>query len=495
MKPLILPACLASLVSAAWATDIPVSAGQSIQAAIQSASPGDRLLVAPGTYLGGIDLLGKAIEIQGVGGPGVTIIDAELAGRAVTMLNAEGPQTILRGLTITRGSMPYTAGGVVTNGTPTLIDCVIRQNYGRAGAGVSGSPTMTDCIIEDNVSSLNHGGGVYGHPTMTRCTIRRNRCTSADGGGLYVIGGNAVFTDCVIEGNSAVLAYSKAGGAFVHSTSTALFDHCIIAGNSAGGGNNGAYAGGIWGHAGVTLRHCTLSGNLLGVGAPHGAAVYGAAVLEDCIVFGNETPQLEGVGSVSYSLVEGGWAGAGNIDSDPLFWDMANGDYHLMAGSPCIDTGNPAGTPDPDGSLPDMGALPYDSTYTGGPVTYCLAEPNSTGMAAVMGWSGSVSVASNDLTLHTAGCPAGQFGIYLMGGSQAYLPVAQGYLCVGAPLYRMDIVQTDGSGAVSVAVDNQAPALGAPAIAGGDIWNFQLWYRDFGGNANFSDGLMVTFEP
>ena len=41
----------------------------------------------------------------------------------------------------------------------------------------------------------------------------------------------------------------------------------------------------------------------------------------------------------TYSLIEGGHPGTGNIDADPLFVDLSSGDIHLSAGSPCIDAG------------------------------------------------------------------------------------------------------------------------------------------------------------
>jgi len=69
---------------------------------------------------------------------------------------------------------------------------------------------------------------------------------------------------------------------------------------------------------------------------------------------------------ITYSDIEGDWEGEVNIDIDPLFIDLENGDYTLQEGSPCID----AGTADIDGdgedditdfigSAPDMGAYEF----------------------------------------------------------------------------------------------------------------------------------------
>ena len=47
-----------------------------------------------------------------------------------------------------------------------------------------------------------------------------------------------------------------------------------------------------------------------------------------------------GIVEHTYSNVEGGFPGIGNIDADPLFVDQANEDYHLSLGSPCINGGS-----------------------------------------------------------------------------------------------------------------------------------------------------------
>jgi len=61
---------------------------------------------------------------------------------------------------------------------------------------------------------------------------------------------------------------------------------------------------------------------------------------------------------VTYSDVEGGWPGDGNINIDPLFVDAdgpdddpntwEDNDYHLSPGSACIDAGDPVFVPGPD---------------------------------------------------------------------------------------------------------------------------------------------------
>jgi hypothetical protein len=44
---------------------------------------------------------------------------------------------------------------------------------------------------------------------------------------------------------------------------------------------------------------------------------------------------------VEYSNIEGGYPGHTNIDFDPLFIDIAGGDYHLFHCSPAVDAGDP----------------------------------------------------------------------------------------------------------------------------------------------------------
>ncbi|NQU05233.1 MAG: choice-of-anchor D domain-containing protein, partial [Calditrichaeota bacterium] len=86
-----------------------------------------------------------------------------------------------------------------------------------------------------------------------------------------------------------------------------------------------------------------------------------------CIFWNNVPAQIAGDGElrVTYSDIQNGYDGEGNIDADPIFADPDNGDFHLTwanwrdddeTKSPCIDTGNPDRILDPEATRADMGA-------------------------------------------------------------------------------------------------------------------------------------------
>ena len=96
----------------------------------------------------------------------------------------------------------------------------------------------------------------------------------------------------------------------------------------------------------------TVADNQLGVGLhKHYLQSGGIATLVNCIVWGNGTELELRDGStvgVTYSNVEGGWPGEGNINTDPRFLAPQEGDYQLGEDSPCVDAASPAGAPDED---------------------------------------------------------------------------------------------------------------------------------------------------
>jgi PKD repeat protein len=89
--------------------------------------------------------------------------------------------------------------------------------------------------------------------------------------------------------------------------------------------------------------------------------------------------------SIDYTNIEGSYPGSGNINSDPLFTNTAAYDYSLQNSSPCIDAGFLYLTPDPDNTLPDMGALYYhhpiafEAQFTQGDAPLSIQFTNQSG--------------------------------------------------------------------------------------------------------------------
>lgn len=125
------------------------------------------------------------------------------------------------------------------------------------------------------------------------------------------------------------------------------------------------------------------------------------------------------------------------------------------------------------------------------PTTYCTASANSVGAGGLIGFTGSASIAANDLGLTCTDLPPSQFGLFFHGPSQQSIPVGEGILCVGGSLVRLPAVAITAGGDAAWAFDNTGTGL-----APGTTANFQFWYRDPSGGPvgyNFSNGLSVTF--
>jgi len=365
-----------------------VTPGNSIQDAIAGATSGDRVLVEAGTYAEAIDFQGKAIEVVGLGGAGATTIDASTTGGpAVRFHGGEGPDSILRGFTITGGSLESaTRGGGIScfsyavgppSSTPTVADCVITGNSMLGGGGgVGGDPLLVRCAIVGNWAGRGDGGGVWGAPTMLQCVVADNAAYDGYGGGLFATAGTVDVEDCVIVGNLSDQS-SRGGGVHVEPGAQVQFERTVIADNHADGleGPNGiglylGRGGGVYVSVGATVafESCTVARNRATTTideppVPGIAAIDGPFTARNLVVYENVPPQdFSASSAFTYSNVEGGAPGTGNIDAAPGFLDSGVGEYHLATGSPCIDAGDPS-TQDPDGSVRDMGAFPRRALF------------------------------------------------------------------------------------------------------------------------------------
>ena len=141
----------------------------------------------------------------------------------------------------------------------------------------------------------------------------------------------------------------------------------------------------------------------------------------------------------------------------------------------------------------------YDELGT----NYCgPAVPNSSGMPAAISAAGDTLVVDNDLTLTATSLPVDQFGYFVASETQAFIQGpggSQGNLCIAGTIARFvaSVEFTGEAGSFSTAVDLTAiPTSPISAVAPGDTWNFQAWFRDNnpGSTSNFTDAVSITFE-
>ena len=325
------------LVIASFATeDGPienVTTGQrydQLRYAIGEARTGDTIVLSEGTYPGDIDIAGKNLTL--------------------TSTDPDDPN-VVAATVISWGSIGVTFSG---GQDATCVLAGFTVTAADIGVYCSGSsPTIAKCRVEGNAGSgieLYNGS----NPEITNCEIYSN------------------------AGSGIELVVMQSGRIVLHNEPAVT--NCVVAAN----GQNGV-SGGM-----PTIINCTIVQNeAFGISAI-------APVVENCIIYynglGAGLAQIEGEVIVSYSDVQGGWPGQGNIDADPLFvrlghWTggfgegedpgglgfWVNGDYHLQsrAGrwdlvgknwvqdvvtSPCIDAGDPAADCSAE-SMPNGGRL------------------------------------------------------------------------------------------------------------------------------------------
>jgi hypothetical protein len=359
-----------------------------ISAAVSGTGSGATILVYDGTYNENVATPQWNVKkLYSACGAEETIINSS-TNPVVDFNHSYG--SVIDGFTVTGGS----GRGIYSHGTnfngsqstPTIKDCIIRNNGGRGIESYASLVTITGCEIYEN-----SGGGVSSYSTtITDSTIRNNSVTG-DGGGIY---GTNTLTNVIIKDNTAT---GNGGGIYCYNSSHPSFSYekVTLTGNSAGGSGGGGYISwcyptftnslvsdnsaptgggfsvGSW--AGVKMKSSTITNNTATTG--NGGACYangGGFDLANSIAWGNRA--TSGTGHIAYmtssgviyvkiydSIIENNgdnniyddgyyytpsptyirFSGdyiTGNYDTDPNFTDAgANGDYHINEPSDAID--------------------------------------------------------------------------------------------------------------------------------------------------------------
>jgi parallel beta-helix repeat protein len=287
-------------------------------------------------------------------------------------------------------------GGIYCyNSSPVIKDNIISNNrawYTALGGGIlctnNSSPLIEGNTISGNRASdhfweSSYGGGIYcGSGTTIRNNIITQNSSYVGGGGIECAGSSITITGNTIEGNTV---YDGPGGGIDCGGNLTIKDN-VITGNTAANWGGG----GIWGSGSLTIEGNTIAGNVTtdisggGIscyGSPtiegntiagnsaslNGGGIYiesnGSPTITNSILWSNSPDEIYVVGDtvpVTYSDIQGGWEGEGNIDRVPRFADPLAGDLSLLPGSPCIDAGDPASpVPLGGGCVIDMGASEF----------------------------------------------------------------------------------------------------------------------------------------
>ena len=214
-----------------------------------------------------------------------------------------------------RGNRAAGGGGMFNGGgdsasKPVLINVTFTDNGGFFfGGGIYNGAvgeahlTLINVVFSDNHTYLD-GAGIYqntpgagtSHLTLTNVVFRDNRAENEEGAGIYLGKSRAELTNVTFSDNRA----GTSGGAIYLNDSSLTVVNSILWDNEA----------------------------------PAGAQIG--------IYEGNSSP------TITFSRVEGGWAGTGNLNQDPLFASGATSHLGLQANSPALDRGDPDTCPAAD---------------------------------------------------------------------------------------------------------------------------------------------------
>jgi hypothetical protein len=248
----------------------------SVQAAVDSANPGDTITICKGTYAGNVTI-DKNLTLNGAGADDVTLKGEEDIQSSVVIIESDAVVAI-RGVSITGGNGTLVngflnGGGVLLQGRAqlTLTDCTIHDNQADLGGGIfcitASRLTLDNSRVVENHGSTDEGapvafgGGIYNRfgvdlQIHNGSEISRNRADI--GAGIYNQG-VVTLLDGSVVGNEA----RRDGGGIVNDQGSATIGNTTVRKNTAQlqGGGIHAFSGEL-----VLENNCTIEDNESGLG-------------------------------------------------------------------------------------------------------------------------------------------------------------------------------------------------------------------------------------
>jgi|GEM_PF-4845264 len=332
-----------------------------IQYGIDAADPNDEVIIADGTYTGNgnrdIVVFNKPITVRSENGPNVCIINSDGSETdphfGFSIATTESDSVILDGLTIING-YSRVGSGISSAGNTKISNCVLRNNYGNYGGAIFSSYPFNGwnylwISIDNSWYELIVPTQSNTETEIINCVITNN--SAIYGGGIcYMspIASTAIFVgpdirNCTIVANSAT--YGGGIACYNDTYTSDGFDPETMIKNTIIWDNNALNGSQIF----ISENSKLFFSDRFGVKVYH-SQNHPICIVNYCNIQGNEQQVYDPNNNLIWN--------AGNIDIDPLFADLNNGDYHLksQAGrwepnqltwiydnvtSPCIDAGDP----------------------------------------------------------------------------------------------------------------------------------------------------------
>jgi len=300
---------------------------------------GEIIYVDSGSGADGTSCGGQTSPCATIGGPDGALAKVAAGRRTVRIRTGTGyPEALdLDGIS------------VVLVGPGAVLQPVVANS--AAVVAHNAASVTIDGLQVTGADGATVGDGVRCSDAGTVVRIDRATVSDNDDVGIEVEAG------CELRMSRTVVARNLAGGVRIASDSFDLGNSFLV-----DNGDGAAAFGGLRiNQSGDTttrrLAFLTVAGNTSGTGAS-GIQCTGIGVaVGSSIVWGNSGgAEVAALCSPTYSDVEGGATGDGNVDADPLF--VGGGNYHITSGSPCIDAADPGATAlvDIDGDLRPAGA-------------------------------------------------------------------------------------------------------------------------------------------